>query len=380
MNDLAEPVARLDAALRAVDHGAEQAKAALTALTELEGRLRAAAEALGADSPALPDDPSWRAFGVCLPGGQAFSLVLESDDISAYLNGEGQPLDVVLIELMLQLVAPGDRVLDLGANVGGFSLAAAAAGCAGLAVEASPTHAALLASSAWRNGFHDLHVVNAAAGAGPGFIEFVVNGPWSHVAWGTEPGSVRVPALAVDDLAAAFGWDTASFVKMDVEGSELDAIAGMRRLLGGPDAPPLLYESNGHMLGLAGHTPRRLTEALGALGYGCYLIDEDRRRLTAVGPNDPQFQTVANGLALKGDPPALAGWTFAAGLTTEELIAQAAAESRHPNVACRLHAARALAAADPDFLAVAEVRSIVNALLDDPDAGVRGAAGTVRVP
>lgn len=322
----------------------------------------------------MGDDVGWPAFDVTLPRGLRFSLVLESDDTSAYLNGEGQPLDVSLIELMLQLVGPGDRVLDLGANVGGFSLAAAAAGCAGLAVEASPTHAALLEASSLRNGFLDLHVVNAAAAAGPGSIEFVVNGPWSHIAWGPTQGSVQVTAVAVDDLAADRGWDTASFVKMDVEGSEIDALAGMRRLLGTPDAPPVLYESNAHMLRLAGHTPRGLTEVLGGLGYRCHLIDEDRRRFTPVRPTDPQFQTVANGLAWKGDPPDLDGWTFAGELATEDLVAQASAESRHPNVACRLHAARALAAADPAFLAIPEVKAILKGLREDPHPDVRAAA------
>jgi len=56
-----------------------------------------------------------------------------------------------------------DLVVDLGAHVGVFALAAAAAGCRVLAVEASQANARLLEASAARNGFEHLRIVQAAA-------------------------------------------------------------------------------------------------------------------------------------------------------------------------------------------------------------------------
>jgi tRNA/tmRNA/rRNA uracil-C5-methylase (TrmA/RlmC/RlmD family) len=60
-----------------------------------------------------------------------------NDDISkAFLAGvyACQPL----VELMLTLLKPDHRVLDLGAHIGTFSLAAAALRCEVLSVERSP--------------------------------------------------------------------------------------------------------------------------------------------------------------------------------------------------------------------------------------------------
>ena len=52
--------------------------------------------------------------------------------------------------LLARLLRPGDRLLDLGAQIGLVSLAAAALGCEVAAVEACPKNAALLRASARR--------------------------------------------------------------------------------------------------------------------------------------------------------------------------------------------------------------------------------------
>jgi FkbM family methyltransferase len=310
---------------------------------------------------------------VTLPEGLGFVVVLESDGTNNVMwYDNGQILDEHLLSLMLQLVSPGDRVLDLGAHLGVFSLAASAAGCAALAVEASPVNAALLRSAVWRNGFHDLHVVNAVVAAEPGTAAFVPNGPWGHVAWQPTAGAVDVAAVTVDELVAALGWESASFVKMDVEGSEVDALAGMARLLGGPDAPPVLYESNAHTLELAGSSPHELIGALESLGYVSYLVDPGR--LTRLGPGEPQIETVANCIALKRRPPGLSGWIVSPRMTTEERLAKVLVESGHDNPHCRRYIAGALATFDEGFLAHPDVVEALARLRHDPQESVRGAA------
>lgn len=366
-------LARIDELLAVVDAGREATDASLGDIDRLASELDVrAAEPNLASLPDL-ESPAWRSKEVTLPEGVGFVVVLESDrtnNVMWYDNG--RVLDEHLLSLMLQLVSPGDRVLDLGAHVGVFSLAASAAGCAALAVEASPTNAALLRSAVWRNGFHDLHVVNAVVAAAPGTAAFVPNGPWGHVAWEPTAGAVDVPAVTVDELVAAVGWEGASFVKMDVEGSEVDALAGMARLLGGPDAPPVLYESNAHTLELAGSSPHELVAALESLGYVSYLVDPGR--LTRLGPGEPQIETVANCIALKRRPPGLSGWIVSPRMTTDERLTKVLVESGHDNPHCRRYIAGALATFDEAFLAHPQVVDALARLREDPQEGVRRAA------
>ena len=364
---------RIDELLAVVDASREATDASLEDIGRVtsEVELRAAEP----DLAGVPDleAPSWRPKEVTLREGLGFVVVLESDGTNNVMwYDNGHVLDEHLLSLMLQLVGPGDRVLDLGAHLGVFSLAASAAGCAALAVEASPVNAALLRSAVWRNGFHDLHVVNAVVAAEPGTAAFVPNGPWGHVAWQPTAGAVDVPAITVDELVAALGWEGASFVKMDVEGSEVDALAGMVQLLGGPDAPPVLYESNAHTLELAGSGPHELVGALESLGYVSYLVDPGR--LTRLSPGEPQIETVANCIALKRRPPGLSGWIVSPRMTTEERLTKVLVESGHDNPHCRRYIAGALATFDEGLLAHPQVVEALARLRHDPQESVRMAA------
>jgi hypothetical protein len=82
----------------------------------------------------------------------------------------------------------------------------------------------------------------------------------------------------------------------------------MSRLLAGPAAPPILYESNRHTLSFYGHTPQQLKQALEDLGYRNYQIVPSR--LVPAAPDDRQAEVVVDYLAIKRQPPALVGWRF----------------------------------------------------------------------
>jgi hypothetical protein len=82
--------------------------------------------------------------------------------------------------VLLDLMKPGDTVLDLGGHVGTFSLAAAALGCRVVCIEAAPENAALLRASVARNGFDRMLVVQAVATDQEGTVRFLPNGPWGR--------------------------------------------------------------------------------------------------------------------------------------------------------------------------------------------------------
>jgi FkbM family methyltransferase len=312
-----------------------------------------------------------------LPGVE-FSVVLDPashDPISQFIRRGMNPNEGPM-ELMRQIARPGDRVLDLGGHVGLFALTAAALGCEVLTVEASPGNAGLLALSARVNGFTNLHIVNCAIGAGPGLVSFCEDGPFGSIASSRVPRPVtgRVPMLSAETLLTGLGWDQLAFIKIDVEGSEIDALTGMRRFLHTGRAPAVLFESNEHTLNFFGHTTQALQGAFVAEGYRCYQVGI--RRLTACSASEFQGPTCVDYLAVKGPLPELPqGWEVADGLTEAELIDQFRASLTHAMAPERASAARRLAGAVNDrVLASPLIQAALGQLHHDESAVVRDAA------
>jgi FkbM family methyltransferase len=229
------------------------------------------------------------------------SIEVPDDPVAGtYRNGELSPV-LPALELTLKLLRPGARVLDLGAHVGGFALAAAALGFDVLAVEASPAQAELIRMSVARNQFHNLHVIHAVAGDQTGSTQFRPYGPYGHVGAGTpEVPSLDVPAVEIDKLMVDHAWGQVHFIKLDVEGSEVKVVRGMRRLLHAADAPPIYFESNRFALAFYGETPGSLGNELMQLGYRIY---RGGSRFTHIPDLNKQRETVVDYLAIKGPLP-----------------------------------------------------------------------------
>ncbi|MDQ5871090.1 MAG: FkbM family methyltransferase [Acidobacteriota bacterium] len=278
--------------------------------------------------------------------------------------------------LLWDLLRKGDRVVDLGAHIGTFALGAGALGCRVLAVEAAPRNVALLEAGIRENGFDRVEVVPAAVSDRPGVLRFVADGPFGQVCDDGYPGpSIEVPAVTLDDLLSRLGWDGVDYLKIDVEGAEFAAFRGMSQLLSRPDAPAIVYESNGHLLQSRGLSSTHLVAMLETFGYRSYAVEKGTVRPVATG--DLQIRTVVDYVAVK-DPPGIGalvarapGWEL--GLprspwqAVEEVLAEAAIEiSAH-----RAYLASALARADAELLADDRVRRTVAELSRDADPVAR---------
>ena len=367
-------LADVDASLLDIDRARHATDAAASEIAVLARTAQRRVEQLGlpADAPAKD---GWKYSTVTLAGGLQFSVVTDpavTDPVASML-ATGSTYDEQLLGLMLDLIRPGDKVLDLGAHVGTFSLAAAAAGAHVLAVEGAPRNVRLLRASVAANDFAHVTVVHAAAGDRPGTVQFVDEGPWGRVSTSDDGAStVPVPAVTMSDLMAELRWGPVAFVKMDVEGSEIAALHGMRSVLEQPDAPAILYESNGHTLAMHDATPEQLVGELEDLGYRSYLIDN--RRLVRVDPSHLQPQTFVDYLAVKRLPRDLLGWRVEPILTLAERIERLVADTSHPNPHHRAYMAGALARAGEELRSHPDIRASRARLAHDDDPEVREAA------
>ena len=325
---------------------------------------------------AVPPRPSGAtSCQVRLAQGPEFEVIVDETSkdplTSAYLAGQGHRINEHLVEVMLELVKPGNRVLDLGAFVGTFSLAAAAAGCEVCAVEASVGNAALLRLSAVSNGFAGMRVIQGAVTDRPQTLNFESRGPWGRVMEAEDEVWDAVLGIRVDDLLTQLGWDSVNFMKMDVEGWEMKAIQGMAKLLESQAAPPMILESNGHTLAFYDATPQQLCRQLEELGYRCYLVEPGR--FVEVSPDEIQPQTVVDWLAVKGPLPDIPGYSLQPGLNTEEMIHVLVTEGSLVIDHHRAHVARTLADAPQEILGHERILKLLRSLQKDPSELVRSA-------
>lgn len=273
-------------------------------------------------------------------------------------------------QLLPRLRPRVQRVLDLGAHIGTFALYAAALGCAVTAIDASPINTALLKVSLLENGFTNFYVIEAAVSDRPGRLDFLVGGPYGLVknAFISSP-TISVPALRVDDVLAQVGWETADFIKMDIEGSEVAAVKGMHKLLSRNDAPLILFESNGHTLHMFGESPSTLLAEIGAYGYQFYLVDGER--LAPVQAGDFQPECVVDYLAVKRPLPELTE-LIRQPLSFTEVVAKIIASASYPHHHIRTHIARALSQPNAEaYLSHPQVIEALEILSNDQNPKVQ---------
>jgi FkbM family methyltransferase len=272
--------------------------------------------------------------------------------------------------LVLDLVVPGTRLLDLGAHLGTVALSAAARGARVVAVEASPRNATCLAASARRNDFGTLAVENVAVGDREGSARFHEEGPYGRVATDDDTEAVEVPMRQAASIVAAHGWDGVDLVKIDVEGYELAVLEGLRPLLRVVAPPPVVFEVNRHVLDARGIETADVVGAFTQLGYHTYFVGDGVLRPASAEAFQPE--TVADYLAIA--PGRALPWPVQPAATTDELAGRVASEASSPLPEARTALARALALAPRALLAHRDVERALEALTVDGDPAVAQAA------
>lgn len=182
------------------------------------------------------------------------------------------------------LVSPGMTVLDVGANIGCYSLMAAErVGPGGVVVAYEPTPSVVkcFRANIRLNRFSNITIVEGVVSDQEGTAVFHLN-PEHEGSEGNSlipalvvPGGTRItcPQTTLDAEVERLKLTRVDVVKIDVEGHEVRVLQGARRLLR-ELAPHLLLEVNPLTLKAGGSSPEALFAELTRAGYVWRTVEE----------------------------------------------------------------------------------------------------------
>jgi len=182
-------------------------------------------------------------------------------------------------QFMSASVRPGSTVIDVGANIGYFTLLASTlVGDRGivLAIEPSQRNLSRLCEHLWLNRAGNVLVLSLAAGRCNGVpsISFPTynNAGAATLRAVSTVQSQRTLQIALDDVFDAHSLSP-DFIKLDVEGYELEALKGMEHTLR-RCKPMVVCELTESFLRELGQSARELLAFMEGLGYSCEVLSD----------------------------------------------------------------------------------------------------------
>ena len=231
-------------------------------------------------------DRMGRAFA---PGTKPVIGRIGSYSVELYLDDELQRqiyfglYERPLTRHLRKVLRRGSVFYDIGANVGYFSLLASElVGGEGEvhAFEPVPANQELLARSIERNSIQNVIVNRSAVSSESGTLtlflpDVTINTGWaSIVPSDRRHKELQVPAIALDDYVSQIGVRSPDVIKIDIEGAEPRALAGMGALIRSEGAPDIVVEVNSYLLQRSGLDAGAITVPLAQAGYALYRFEE----------------------------------------------------------------------------------------------------------
>ncbi len=235
--------------------------------------------------------------------GEVFLDKYDVGSSGALAFGAHDPFEV---ELFRKDVRPGMTVVDMGANIGYYTvIAAGRVGPTGrvFAYEPEEKNFAILEKNIAKNGFSWATAVKLAlsdrAGARTLFLADAHSGLHSFANNRHQLGEAEVACDTLDSSLKRQGSPKVDIIKMDIEGAEILAIDGMRETLAANRNLVLFSEFNPKAIQGLSRSPIELLEKLRDQGLSLSVIDEDKRELVPLPPSD--FEKFVKSFPAKGD-------------------------------------------------------------------------------
>lgn len=211
-------------------------------------------------------------------------LYLNQKDVvisSALALGVYEPFQIKVFRSLLE---SDMTVVDIGANIGLYTVIAAKKAKKVFSFEPESENFILLNKNVRENGFENVATFQKAVADTEGVQEFFIsnNNKGSHSLFippdTFEKGTVEITSL--DTWAAQNDVDKVDLIKIDVQGAELLVLKGMKKIL--THHPTIVIEYDPDMLASSGVDPIKILEDFQLLGYTLHDISEANKKLKLV--------------------------------------------------------------------------------------------------
>ena len=205
-------------------------------------------------------------------------------------QGSFAPIDLVrdkfeigTAKVFEETVQPGDCVLDIGANVGFFTLLAAKlAGPEGkvYAFEPEPSNYEVLLKNLALNNYDQVEAIPKAVSSENGEAQLIISAldsgfhSLAHLNL-PERGTVTVETITIDSFLEERGWPQVDFIKMDIEGWEIAALDGMEQYFKRDGSVKLVIEFCPWIMATVDVSPESFIERMESYGLDVNLITLD---------------------------------------------------------------------------------------------------------
>jgi FkbM family methyltransferase len=215
-----------------------------------------------------------------LDSGQRF-LVDPAEVIQCHIGTRGE-WEGDIYKALRPLVQEGDTVLDVGAHVGYSTVVFSdwvGAGGKVYSFEPFPAHVERIRANLVMNDLESrVEIVAAAVSDTDGLVDLYLpeslnSGVGSLSKPNRRTRSVTVQALRLDDFIRSHGMASVALCKLDIEGAEGRALAGMRDSLAAHIVKDFLVELHPEELRTLGDTPEGVLQTLRENGYAISYWD-----------------------------------------------------------------------------------------------------------
>lgn len=226
-----------------------------------------------------------------------YIIVTPFEFIGRYIFIEGE-FEQDCESVFESLLCDGDCFLDIGSNIGYFTLLGShLVGKKGevFSFEASPEMMKCLDENVRLNNLYNVHLYQNAVSDAEGDIAF-------HIATSSNSGlssirnidasnsrTITVQCFTIDSLLDIL--PKVKLVKIDVEGAEYKVLTGMRELIK-RDNPCIIFELTDEFLRQMGSSAQMVYDYLNGMGYTLYAV-EGNRFIESTKPPDAQCNIFA---------------------------------------------------------------------------------------
>lgn len=215
----------------------------------------------------------------CVLDGHSFLLIPDDVGVTLEIACTGS-YEAQNLQLYKEAIRPGMTVIDIGAHIGLFTLAAARiTGSRGkvIAFEPDEHNFNLLQQNVAINGYWNVECRKQAISSKTGFANFFPSpfntGDHRLLFKGATRNPINIETLSLDDFIeqTPMGIDV---IKMDIQGAEAEAFKGMQHILESNPQIVLFCELSPSMLAEVGADPLTFLQSIEQLGFLLHFIDD----------------------------------------------------------------------------------------------------------